>query len=143
ARLRTASKSRGAPGPDCATTSPSTGLRAPAAIAAATGGIRGLPTSCSRLHPLACGMVDAAKEQARSRLAQVLVSGLARPTPVAVVVDDEDASHGQAGEQVDELVMGGIVPVGIQPQHRDLLWSHGRNRIFHAPRDEGDPVRRV
>jgi hypothetical protein len=47
-------------------------------------------------------------------LLQILVDGLANSHPIAIVVDDEDPTSHQPRDQVDQLVLRGLVPVGVQ-----------------------------
>ena len=59
-------------------------------------------------------------------LGEVLVDGLARAGPVAVVVDDQHAAGLEARVQVLELVLRRLVPVGVEAQQRDAARGSAR-----------------
>jgi hypothetical protein len=68
---------------------------------------------------------------------EVFVGCFSGTAPVAVVVDDEDASGHQARVELLELVTGGGVPVGVEPEQGD---SGGADSGRVVARQEGSPV---
>src|SRR5207253_10989365 len=74
---------------------------------------------------------------------QELVHRLPRALPVAVVVEDHHAPRGDAIVEVLELVPGGVVPVGVEPENRDLIGRLLGNSALDQPRMEADPFLRI
>jgi hypothetical protein len=69
-------------------------------------------------------------------LLQILVDGLANPYPIAIVVDDEDPTSHEPRGQVDQLVLRGLVPVGIQAKESNLLGRVLGHGLFDSPLDK-------
>lgn len=92
------------------------------------------------LHGHAAGVIDAGEQKACFRRVDVFIHGAAGALPVAVVIDDEDSTDGEPRVEMLELVARRFVPVGIEPENRDL---HGRvigNRLLHTARNKVDEV---
>src|SRR4051794_3975104 len=85
----------------------------------------------------------AEQQQPLAALLEELVDGLARALPPAVVVDQQHASGRQPRVEVLELVPGGLVPVGVEPQDRDLLRGPIGDRLLHQPLHEVHPLGRI
>src|SRR5262245_1369282 len=67
-------------------------------------------------HADAAGVVDSVEQQPQAILGNVTVCGFTCALPVTVVIDDENTADTKSGVQVDEFVIGGIEPVGVQPE---------------------------
>lgn len=71
------------------------------------------------------------------------VDGLSGAAPVAVVVDDEDATGLEPGVEVDEFMEGGFVPVGVEAEEGDLIREGFWDGLLDPALNEMDVVRRV
>ena len=54
--------------------------------------------------------------QPERRVGEIFVDRLLGPGPIAVIVDDQDAAPLQARIERVELLLGALVPVGVEPQ---------------------------
>src|SRR4051812_31352144 len=95
------------------------------------------------LDGYASGVVDPIEQQRVVKFRQKLVNRPARTVPVPVVVDDQDATGTQTWIQVRELMLRGLVPIGVEPKQRDPIRNGLRNGFLDRSRDDVDPILRV
>src|SRR4051794_9539987 len=79
------------------------------------------PGRSSVLDRHAARVVDPVQQHGRGMLGEVLVDSPPSALPMAVVVDEKHAAVCEAWIQVEQLVTGGLVPVGVEPQERYRL----------------------
>src|SRR4051794_41933484 len=94
------------------------------------------------LHRDSTGKIYTREERQDRCSGEILVDGAPRAAPVAVVVNDQHASAGEAGPKAGELALGRFVPIGVQPEERDLvgpLGGGGALRRVIAIGDRGPP----
>ena len=88
------------------------------------------PASPSGLHEDPTCVVDAVEVQVRTRVLEILINRLPGPLPVAIIVNDKDAMLGQPRIQVMQFVQGRRVPIGVQPQQRNLIGNSSWNGVL-------------
>jgi hypothetical protein len=76
-------------------------------------------------------------------LLQILVDGLANSHPATIVVDDEDPTSHEPRDQVDRLVLRGLVPVGVQAKESNLLGRVLEHGLFDSPLEKVDSLQWV
>jgi hypothetical protein len=76
-------------------------------------------------------------------LLQILVDGRANSHPIAIVVDDEDPTTHEPRDQVDQFVLRGLVPVGVQAKESNLLGRVLGHGLFDSPLDNVDSLQWV
>ena len=101
---------------------------------------------CSRqlsLYGDSCGVVDPIQENSKFIALYVLINRLSSPLPVAVVIDDQNASNREFRVEMDQLVLGGLVPVGIEPQYRNVVRGFFWYRILDFSDQEARAIGRI
>src|SRR5699024_8817143 len=96
----------------------------------------------SRLDRDAAG-ARAEQQQRLGSPIQELVDGVLRPLPVAVVIENQNASGNQPLVKMFQFVLRRLVPVGVQTQDRYLLRGVLGNSFLDRSFHEMATVRRV
>src|SRR5579863_6206069 len=99
---------------------------------------RRFPPSQFQCHP--ASIVDAVEENGSLVLFEILIASLAGALPVAVVINNEHPAAGKAREEVNELVLGGFVPVRVEAQERDRVRRVRRDRVLDFSLHEMDSL---
>src|SRR5579884_410948 len=85
-------------------------------------------------------LVDPLQEQRESVIVDVFVNRFPVALPVPIIIDDQNASNRESRIQMNQLVSGRLVPVGIEPENgnrvRRLLWQG----VFHFSLDEAQAI---
>src|SRR5690606_30236890 len=86
---------------------------------------------------------DRREEHPDPMLGEILVDRLARPLPVEIVVEKEDAPGREARVEMDQLVARRRVPVGVEAKERDALRRGPGERLLDLSLHEAELLARV